>query len=193
MGIEQLFGSKTRFWLLKTFCGQPEKEFFVRELARLVNNQLNAVRREIANLAGMGIVKEGESKDQKKKFYKLNTNFILFNEINALLSKSDLLAEKRLIDFISTLGNLDLCILTGRLAGEKDAACDLLIVGRINRVALAKAVQEFEREADRAIVYAIFTPEEYQQRKALTDKFIFNIFEGKKIVIADSYGEFSHE
>lgn len=190
-GIEQLFGSKTRFCLLKNFCANPEKEFFVRELARLTNNQLNAVRREILNLATLGILKEGENKDRKKRFYRLNTNFVLFNEINALLSKSDLLAEKRLVDFIGTLGNLELCFLTGSLVGEKDGVCDLLIVGKINRGALSAAIAEFEREAERTVIYAIFSPEEYQQRKSLTDKFLFNILEGKKIIVADKNGEFS--
>lgn len=188
--LEQFFGSKTRFWLLKTFCEQPEKEFFVRELARLVDNQLNAVRREIANLADLGIIKEGANKDLKKRFYRLNTNFILVDEISSLLSKSDLLAEKKLIDFIATLGNLDLCILTGRLVGEKNAPCDVLLVGRVDRAALARAVQGFEREVGKTVAYTIFSPEEYRQRKSLTDKFLFNVFEGKKIVVADKYGEF---
>lgn len=189
-GIEQFFGSKTRFRLLKTFCEQPEKDFFVRELARLASNQLNAVRRELANLADIGIIKEGESQDLKKKFYRLNTNFVLAGEINGLISKSDLLAEKRLIDFISTLGNLELCILTGNLVGDKGAACDALLVGKINKAALNEAIQDFEREVGKTIIYTIFSPEEYQQRKALTDKFLFNIFDGKKIVAVDKNNEF---
>jgi hypothetical protein len=189
-GLEQIFGSKTRFVLLKLFCRNPEKEYFVRELARLLNNQLNSVRREAANLESVGIIREVATDDPKKKFYKLNTNFILINEISSLITKSELLAEKNLVSRIKEMGTIDLCILTGALLGV-ESPCDILLVGKVVREDLARLIKKFEIELDKPIAYTILSPEEYKQRKALTDKFLFSVLESKKMVPIDKYGEFA--
>ncbi len=60
-GLEQLFGSRTRVKLLKLFLNSPEKMFFVREIARAINSQINSVRRELLNLKDLGIIKEVEA------------------------------------------------------------------------------------------------------------------------------------
>lgn len=191
-GLEQLFGSKTRFGLLKLFCQDKERRFFMRELARLANNQLNAVRREVANLEGVGIIREMESDDPKKKFYQLNTNFVLIDEVVSLITKSEFLAEKNLVNSITNMGSIDLCILTGALLGVQ-APCDILVVGKMNKDALGGIIRKFEVEIGRPIAYAVLAPEEYKQRKALTDKFLFGILESKKVVAVDRMDEFAYE
>lgn len=191
-GLEQLFGSRTRFGLLKLFCHDKEKNFFMRELARLADNQLNAVRREVANLEGIGIIREMDSDDSKKKYYQLNTNFVLVDEVSSLIIRSELLAEKNLVSRITDMGSVDLCILTGALLGVQ-APCDILVVGRINKDELGKILRKFEAEMGRAIAYTVLAPEEYKQRKALTDKFLFGVLESKKVVAIDKQGEFAYE
>lgn len=57
MGFEHLFGSKTRVKLLSLFYNNPERPFYVREITRKVNEQINSVRRELQNLLNIGIVK----------------------------------------------------------------------------------------------------------------------------------------
>ncbi|MFA5133703.1 MAG: hypothetical protein WC459_02795 [Patescibacteria group bacterium] len=187
-GFEQIFGSKTRFGLLKLFYNEPEKDFFMRELARILDNQLNAIRREVANLSKMGIVKEVDGDDPKKKFYRLNTDFTLHTELSALITKSELLAEKSLVELLSVTGGIDLCIFTGTLLGT-DAPCDILIVGRVNKNELSKLIKQYEKESNKNIDYAVFTPEEYKQRKSLTDKFLFGVLESKKMVVIDKFNE----
>lgn len=189
-GLEQIFGSKTRFTLLKLFCRNPEKEYFVRELARLLNNQLNSVRRETANLESVGIIQEVATEDPKKKFYRLNTNFILINEISSLITKSELLAERNLVSCIKEMGTVDLCILTGALLGV-ESPCDILLVGKVAREEFSRLIKSFELELGKPIIYTILTPEEYKQRKALTDKFLFSVLESKKMIPIDKYGEFA--
>ena len=62
--IEKLFGSKTRAKLLKLFFGSPEKSFYVREMTRVIDEQINSVRRELLNLENIGIIKS-ETFDNK--------------------------------------------------------------------------------------------------------------------------------
>ena len=55
--VEQLFGSKTRVKLLKLFYSNPNRPFYVREITRKIDEQINSVRRELANLLSIGIYK----------------------------------------------------------------------------------------------------------------------------------------
>ena len=61
---EKLFGSKTRAKLLKLFFENPEKSFYVREMTRVIDEQINSVRRELLNLESIGIIKN-ETFDNK--------------------------------------------------------------------------------------------------------------------------------
>ena len=47
--IEKLFGSKTRAKLLELFFSNTSKSYYVREVTRLVEEQINSVRRELIN------------------------------------------------------------------------------------------------------------------------------------------------
>lgn len=55
--FEQLFGSKTRVKLLSLFYNNPERPFYVREITRKIDEQINSVRRELQNLLNIGIVR----------------------------------------------------------------------------------------------------------------------------------------
>ena len=53
--IEQLFGSKTRVKLLQLFLANPGRSFYVRELTRKIDEQINSVRRELSNLMELSL------------------------------------------------------------------------------------------------------------------------------------------
>ncbi len=55
--LKALFSSQTRVKLLSTFLLHPEQEYFIRELTRLLNEQINSIRRELENLRRIGVVK----------------------------------------------------------------------------------------------------------------------------------------
>ena len=66
MPLEKLFGSKTRAKLLALFFENPDKSYYVREITRVIEEQINSVRRELTNLNALGLVKiEKYEKDPK--------------------------------------------------------------------------------------------------------------------------------
>jgi hypothetical protein len=212
-GLEQLFGSKTRVKLLKLFLNNPDKKFFVREVAREINSQINSVRRELLNLKNLGIILEVEvpkesylvpkvnsqkkfsgkfkkvkNKNVIKKFFQANSDFILFPELKALLLKADFLLEKNFVNAIRRVGSVDYLALTGRFVGISGISVDLLLVGRFNRKKIARLVKSFEKDFGREINYAIMSRQEFKYRKDITDKFLYSILENKKVVMVDGLG-----
>ena len=89
---EKLFGSKTRAKLLKLFFENPEKSFYVpeksfyvREMTRVIDEQINSVRRELLNLEGIGIIKN-ETFDNKV-YYSANSKHPFYRPMIDIFSK----------------------------------------------------------------------------------------------------------
>lgn len=68
--VDQLFGSKTRVKLVRFFLDNQGQEFYVRELTRLLDEQINSIRRELINLHDAGVVSSRE--EDNKVYYSLN-------------------------------------------------------------------------------------------------------------------------
>ena len=82
--VDQLFGSKTRVKLLKFFFANQDQEFFVRELTRLLGEQINSIRRELINLADIGVV--GSTTKDNKVFYSLNKVSKLYDGLDSMFA-----------------------------------------------------------------------------------------------------------
>src|SRR3989344_4400327 len=205
--LEQLFGSKTRVKLLRVFLNNPSQPYYVRELARTLKTQLNSVRREVVNLERLGIIKsielleedleklkelkKSKPKNSKprnsgsKKYFLADTAFILYPELKALLIKAQVLLEKDFVEKIVKMSKLKLFILTGIFVGMEGAPTDMLLVGKIDRKKLISSVKKFEKGLDHNINYTVLTQNEFQYRQDITDRFLYDILEGRKIIIID--------
>ena len=88
--LEHLFGSKTRLRLLRLFFTHPETAYFVREMAREVKSQINAVRRELAHLVDAGIIETTKAA--------LEADGMSLTDGAALLAKRKVVGKQMLAD-----------------------------------------------------------------------------------------------
>ena len=185
--LEHLFGSKTRSNLLQLFFNNPAKSFFVREISRKINVQLNAVRRELANLEKIGLVViPTDNTSPQKKFFQLNISSSMYPELQALMLKSEFMLEQDFGKQISELGKIDYLALTGSFVNDTSSGTDIFIVGAINKVGLKNIIKEFEKRLHREINYTVMTPAEFKYRQELTDRFLYQVLDGKKIELISS-------
>jgi hypothetical protein len=192
--LEHFFGSKTRLKLLKVFFRSPDRSFYVRELARLIKTQLNAVRREISNLQKLKIIRTStagdsqgeESGTERSKYYQVDELSPLFAELRALLTKSEVLEEQELVEEIKKKGGkIKLFLLTGLFTGEKDINTDIMIVGRLKPLILSKIIRRYENDLGKNIRYTFMTEEEFKDRRHIGDRFLFAIFEAKHVFVVN--------
>src|SRR5512146_3278392 len=80
--IEQLFGSKTRVKLLQLFHSNPNRSFFVREITRKIDEQINSVRRELSNLLSIGIITSDNTNN--KLYYEVNQKFEYYEPLQQI-------------------------------------------------------------------------------------------------------------
>lgn len=192
--LEHFFGSRTRVKLLNLFFREPEKAFYVRELARMVEVQLNAVRRELANLEKMGVVgpvtlaSGGEVRGtERSKLYQLKQDFVLLDELQTFLNKSQLLEQKVYLDRIKNQGGMiSLLILSGLFVHNDKSPTDMLLVGNIKTDMIDEVLAEFEKSLDRSIRYTVMDDKEFMDRKDLGDVFLYSILDNRHIKVVDN-------
>jgi DNA-binding transcriptional ArsR family regulator len=83
--LEHLFSSRTRVRLLGLFLLHPEKEVHVREICRITGLNINAVRRELANLEELGLLRSRRAGNAR--FYTVNIAFPVYQELTSIILK----------------------------------------------------------------------------------------------------------
>lgn len=197
--LEHLFGSRTRVKLLTLFLHNPEEKFYVRELTRRIDTQINAVRREIDNLLKMGFIIEGAAEEPdveakrpglRRKYYIVNKKFSLYHEIHSLMTKAHILLERKFDTQLDQLGKIYYLAFLGAFLGSTHQPVDLFLVGVISSDRAFKAlIQELEKEVGFEINYTCMTPQDFAYRKEIADRFLNTILLAQKNVVIDRLDE----
>jgi hypothetical protein len=177
--LKRLFTSNTRVKLLNLFLANPDTEYFIRELTRKLEEQINSVRRELDNLKKLGLLKTKSR--NRKKYYVVNKNFVLFGELRNIVMKAANDKES-LARHLMNLGEFDVIILSG-LFVDKETAIDLLLVGSVDRKKLEDYFQN-ELETKRSVRFSIMGREEFLYRRKCRDKFLTDILDDPDNIVA---------
>jgi hypothetical protein len=197
--IEQLFGSKTRVKLLQLFYSNPNRSFYVREITRKIDEQINSVRRELANLLNVGIITSDTS--NHKVYYEVNQKYEFYAPLQEIfgggiaktrkgtkVSKSIELPLHDDASDLKALGNVEVAALMGQFTRDESAGVDVLIVGNVNQNALNKYVTDLERQEGKELRYTVFSLEDFTYRLQIKDRFMSNVLRAKKQVLLDKPG-----
>jgi len=195
--IEQLFGSKTRVKLLQLFYGNPNRSFYVREITRKIDEQINSVRRELANLLSIGIV--ASDTNNNRLYYEVNQGYDFYQPLAAIFGGADPASKSKKVtsksppkedarvQAIKSLGNVELALYTGQFTRDETSGIDMLIVGDVNQTKLAKFMTDLESQEGKEIRYTVMSPQDYGYRQQVKDRFLFNILAAKKQVMIDRH------
>jgi len=189
--LEQLFGSQTRVKLLHLFLNNTEEKYFVRELTRVLDSQINAIRRELDNLHKFGIVKivdaddENKSDKTKRKFFQADPKFVLYPELKSIFQKASFLVEKKFANTLKKAGKIHYLALTGYFVGDKNLAIDILIVGDLNKKKVENTLKKFEKDFRRELNYTVLGKDEFEYRRSVADRFLYMVLDAEKIVMID--------
>jgi hypothetical protein len=195
--VEQLFGSKTRVKLLRLFYSNPNRSFYVREITRKIDEQINSVRRELANLLSIGIISSDTTNN--RLYYEANQEYEYFKPLEMIFGGGDaavdgeqevvLPAATKPVDpeiaELASLGNVELALYTGQFTRDELSGIDMLIVGDVNQTKLQKFMAALEEKEKKDIRYVAINPTEFNYRLQVKDRFITNVLAAKKQVLID--------
>ena len=180
--LQKLFTSKTRVKLLTLFIMNPEREMYIREIARSTKENINAIRRELANLEGIGLLKS--ERRGNSKYYVVNKKMPIYNELASIILKTEGVA-KELQDSLSEIG-VEIAFIYGSFASGKagvDSDVDIFIIGEVNEDELIIKIRDVEKKLSREINYVLFTVKEFEEREKSKDPFVLNVLREPKIML----------
>lgn len=200
--IEQLFGSKTRVKLLQLFYSNPNRSFYVREITRKIDEQINSVRRELANLLSIGIISSDDASN--RLYYEVNQTYEFYEPLKTIFGNGASVpaeegeapekaaaavpaASNAERDKIKALGNVEVALYTGQFTRDESSGIDALIVGDINQHALQKFMSELEAQEGKEIRYTVMPAQEFNYRRQIKDRFISTVLSSKKQVLIDKH------
>lgn len=189
--IDSLFGSKTRVKLLHLFLNNPEKSFYVREITRMIDEQINSVRRELANMVSVGIVQQDAI--DNKLYYSVNEDYSYIKPLAAIFSDKNTeggMGAASSVSWKDSLGRmrgLRLAIISGKLVVGSSSAVDLLLVGDdMSVVTIKNLVKKIEKDRKIEINYAVISYDDFYYRMSVKDRFIMDIVRNKHSVLVDT-------
>ena len=191
--IDALFGSKTRVKLLHLFLNHPGQSFYVREITRLIDEQINSVRRELSNMLEVGVI-TSDSADNKL-YYQVNQRYEFYTPLRAIFgnepmdaakpSLTDEAVSEQYLSAIAGISALRLAILSGVLVKGSTSTVDVLLVGTLPAAKVKAAMGIIEKLEGREINYSVMSYEDFYYRLSVRDKFITEILNSKHTVAID--------
>jgi predicted transcriptional regulator len=192
--IDTLFGSKTRVKLLHLFLNNPGQSFYVREITRKIEEQINSVRRELANMLEVGII-TSDSADNKL-YYQVNQRYEYYVPLRAIFgdikigsknvspaSEGGFMGEYD--SLVQSIKELRIVIFAGVLVKGSAASVDIMLVGDISPIKVKALIKRIEDSEARDINYTVISYDEFYYRLSVRDKFITDILNNKHSVVVD--------
>lgn len=194
--IDALFGSKTRVKLLHLFLNHPGQSFYVREITRLIDEQINSVRRELSNMLTVGVITSDTA--DNKLYYQVNQQYENYAAFRAIFANDPIETEKstpavarhRASDnpysgLIAAIGGLRVAILAGALVKGSASSVDLLLVGSPPALKVKAALKAMEKRESRELRYSVMAYDDFYYRLSIRDRFITEILNSQHVVIID--------
>jgi hypothetical protein len=193
--IDKLFGSKTRVKLLHLFLNHPGQSFYVREITRVIDEQINSVRRELSNMLEVGVITSDTA--DNKLYYQVNQRYEYYTALRAIFAGEAMDATKpsladdtkavsdQYLSAIAGLSTLRVAIIAGMLVRGSTSSVDVLLVGNIPAAKAKAAMAIIEKLEGREINYTVMSNDDFYYRLSVRDKFISEILGSKHTVAID--------
>lgn len=181
--LKDLIVSRVRVKILELFLTNPGQMYHVREIVRRVDEEINAVRRELMHMEKSGLLtKEPRA---NRLFYYFRKDYPLYYDLLALIVKTTGLGGS-IIKNKTKLGKIKFAMFSGkyvRKLAPNAENVDLVLVGQVVVPELVVLIKQEETKLGRELNYTVMTDEEFEFRKKRRDPFILDILSGSRTMV----------
>ncbi len=181
--LKDLIVSRVRVKILELFLTNPGQMYHVREIVRRVDEEINAVRRELMHMEKSGLLtKEPRA---NRLFYYFRKDYPLYYDLLALIVKTTGLGGN-IIKNKTKLGKIKFAMFSGkyvRKLAPNAENVDLVLVGQVVIPELVVLIKQEEAKLGRELNYTVMTDEEFEFRKKRRDPFILDILSGSRTMV----------
>lgn len=175
---------KTRQGILAVTLLQPEKAWYVSELARRMGVPSSSLQRELRDLAEAGILKA--HRQGRMSYYQANVDSPLFPDLRGLLLKTAGLVDVLADALKPVASKVVAAFVYGSMASgdeQSDSDVDVMIVGTVSAPDLALSLRRARDLLGRQINPTIYTAAEFYKKRSAKDHFLTEVMSKPKLFI----------
>ncbi len=181
--LARIIPSQTRRKVLALFYQNPAEMYHMRRVGREVNEEINAVKRELDILEKAGVINKEHRVN--KVLYSLDPKYQYYDEFLRIFAKETPLAQQ-IYKNVSKLGKLKFVAISMKYVLKtpvKEGEIYVLFVGVVVIPEVVAILSEQEKALGIEINYTVMTEDELKFRKKNNDPFIWQFLKGPKIML----------
>jgi predicted nucleotidyltransferase len=178
---------KTRQGILAATLVQPDKAWYVSELARRMGVPSSSLQRELQELTGAGILKS--HRKGRMVYYQANPDSPLFPELRGLLLKTAGLVDVLRDALKSLAARITLALVYGSIAsgGERsESDIDLMVIGSVSPADLALPLRRAREQLGRDINPTVYSVPEFNRKRTAKDHFLSHVLTNPRLIVLGS-------
>ena len=176
--------SKTKQHLLSAILLQPERSWYLSELARRLHVPPSSLQRELAQFVETGIVTRRQ--DGNRVYFQANRICPVFQELSQMLTKTVGLADVVRSALMPLRPNIDVALIYGSIASSKErpsSDVDLMVIGRANLADLSVILRPLEEQLGRSVNVSVYTTQEFLKRLNQRNHFLGSVLKTELLYI----------
>ncbi len=179
-----------RSGILATTLLEPERWWYMRELAEKIGTSPSSLQRELGALAEAGLLERRQ--DGRRTYFKANVESPLFNDLRGVIEKTSGMAPA-LKSALKPFGErVKVAFVYGsfaRGAAHAGSDVDVLIVGTVKQIDLVPVLRKLETRFGREVNVTLYSPQEFRRKAAQGDHFLQSVLKGKIILLKGTADE----
>lgn len=175
---------KIRQNILAATYSQPEKWWFLSELAAFMKVSPSSLQRELESLAGSAILRK--RRDGNRLYFQAETESPIYIPLRDLIIQILGITAELKESLASISLEIFCAFIYGSMAHEKERATsdvDLMIIGEAGLAELAPVLRRLENKFNREINVTCFRLEEFRQKIKASNHFLTSILNEKKLFL----------
>jgi predicted nucleotidyltransferase len=176
--------------LLAATLMQPDKWWYLTELAKFLRMTPSTLQRELKGLVNGGILQQ--RREGPRVYFKAETRSPLFPDLRRLVEKTAGLIPTLRQALEPFKERIDCAFVYGSVARRQEHALsdvDLLVIGAIGMGVLAPAFKQVERSLGREVNTTSYSRHEFREKVAEGDHFLTAVLRGAKEFVKGSQGD----
>jgi len=184
-GLWNALFTRTQRQLLGLFFGYPDQSFYANEIVRKAKVGTGSVQRELAKLAGSGLVTVAKIGNQKH--YQANRESPIYPELRGIVLKTFGATDQLRRAVLDLPGKVELAMLFGDHLEPSAPAINMLLVS--DDLKLADAVTGFRKTGNRigrTIQPILFGSVEFRKMQQQGNEAVLEIMRQQKVLLKGS-------
>lgn len=182
--------SRTTQGLLAATLLQPERWWYLSDLARHLVRRTSSLQRPLAGLVQAGIL--CRRKDGNRVYYRADPQCPFLGELQGILAKTVGLVDVLRETLAPLQERIAVAFVYGSVAASRERAdsdVDLMVIGDLGLADLTPTLDEAERRLARPVNAHVIGPREFAERVAVGDHFLCAVLDKERLFVVGNTDE----